>query len=188
MSANVAARGCYTPSDRPSTADHGERASAFAVASFPVPQGWDVKPDAAAVPSARRLIVDIARHWRVPLSEEALADVALCASELLANGMEHTKARCRVTVRWTGLRLRVEVADSSPHPPDPATAEDTVTGGRGLMVVAGLAHSWGWEPSGDGKVVWFECAADQLPGGNERLTARMTGTSSEFASRLGASV
>lgn len=147
MSANVAARGCYTPSDRPSTADHGERASAFAVASFPVPQGWDVKPDAAAVPSARRLIVDIARHWRVPLSEEALADVALCASELLANGMEHTKARCRVTVRWTGLRLRVEVADSSPHPPDPATAEDTVTGGRGLMVVAGvgLGAVRGWK-------------------------------------------
>ncbi|MCC9309419.1 ATP-binding protein [Kitasatospora sp. RB6PN24] len=164
-------------------------------ASFPIPQEWDVGPDVAAVPAARRLVIDIARFWRVPLSDDALSDVELCAGELLANAMEHTKARCRVTVRWTGLRLRVEVADSSPYPPDPAIAEDTVMGGRGLMVVAGLAHSWGWglahswgwEPSEVGKVVWFEYAADQLPGSDDRLTVRMTGTSFEFASRLGAS-
>ncbi|MFJ2575219.1 ATP-binding protein [Kitasatospora aureofaciens] len=138
-------------------------------ASFPVPQEWDVEPDANAVPPARRLILDIARFWRVPLSEAALRDVELCASEVLANAMEHTKARCRVTVRWTGERLRVEVADNSLRAPAVGTPEDMVTSGRGLLLVEGLAHSWGWHPKGAGKVVWFECAADQLATGDRRL-------------------
>ncbi|MCC9308979.1 ATP-binding protein [Kitasatospora sp. RB6PN24] len=143
--------------------------SPLEMASFPVPQEWDVEPDAAAVPPARRLVVDVARFWRVPLSDDALRDVELCTGELLANAMEHTKARCKVTVRWNGLRLRVEIADSSPLAPDPDAAEDTVTGGRGLVLVEGLAQSWGWYPTEVGKVVWFECAADQLATGDARL-------------------
>ncbi|MGF1425225.1 ATP-binding protein [Kitasatospora sp. LaBMicrA B282] len=131
-------------------------------ASFPVPYEWGVEPDVAAVPPARRLIIDIARFWKVPLSDDALRDAELCAGELLANAVEHSKARCYVTVRWTGIRLRVEVSDTSLRLPDPETAADTTTGGRGLLLVAGLAHSWGWAPAGVGKVVWFECAADQV--------------------------
>ncbi|MGA5703361.1 ATP-binding protein [Peterkaempfera bronchialis] len=143
--------------------------SPLETASFPVPYEWAVEPDAAAVRPARRLITDIARFWKVPLSDEALRDVELCASEVLANAIEHTRARCRVTVRWTGERLRVEVADTSLRPPDPDAAQDVVTGGRGLRLVAGLAHSWGWTPSGAGKVVWFEVAADQMVTGDRRL-------------------
>ncbi|MFJ5105010.1 ATP-binding protein [Streptomyces sp. NPDC088554] len=138
-------------------------------ASFPVPQEWDVEPDPLAVPSARRLVVEIARFWRVPLSDDALRDVELCTSELLANAMEHTKARCKVTLRWTGIHLRVEVVDTSLRLPNPDSAQDTVTGGRGLILVAGLSHSWGWHPAGAGKVVWFEIAADQLLTGDARL-------------------
>ncbi|GAA1945083.1 ATP-binding protein [Kitasatospora viridis] len=137
--------------------------------SFPVPHEWDVEPTPSAVPEARRLVVGIARFWRVPLSEDALRDVALCTSELVANAMEHTASRCRVTVRWTGERLRVEVADSSLRPPDREAAQDLLTGGRGLTLVEGLSHSWGWHPRGTGKVVWFECAADQLVTGDARL-------------------
>jgi hypothetical protein len=103
------------------------------------------------------------------MSDEALRDVELCADELLTNAIEHTKAQCRVTVRWTGVRLRIEVADTSLHLPDPETARDTVTGGRGLLLVEGLAHSWGWYPAAVGKVVWFEAAADQSATGDERL-------------------
>ncbi|MFF1793189.1 ATP-binding protein [Kitasatospora sp. NPDC058263] len=124
-------------------------------ASFPVPQEWDVEPDAAAIPSARRLVVDIARFWRVPLSDDALRDVELCTIELLANAMEHMKARCKVTVRWTGIHLRVEVTDTSLRLPNPDSAQDTVTGGRGLILVAGLSHSWGVAPrrGREGRVV-----------------------------------
>ncbi|MCX4747756.1 ATP-binding protein [Kitasatospora sp. NBC_01287] len=153
-------------------------------ASFPVPYEWGVEPDAAAVPPARRLIVDIARFWRVPLSDDALRDVELCAGELLANVVEHAKARCMVTVRWTGLRLRVEVTDTSPHPPDSSATVDTVTGGRGLLLVAGLAHSWGWSPAGAGKVVWFEVAADQLVTGEERLAVLVNTAHAQVTDQL----
>ncbi|MFJ9842035.1 ATP-binding protein [Kitasatospora sp. NPDC101155] len=153
-------------------------------ASFPVPQEWGVDPDAAAVPPARRLILDIARFWRVPLSEAALRDVELCASEVLANAMEHTTARCRVTVRWTGERLRVEVADSSLRAPEPGAPEDMVTSGRGLLLVEGLAHSWGWYPTSAGKVVWFECAADQLATGDRRLAILVHGARNQADGRF----
>ncbi|MDH6137668.1 anti-sigma regulatory factor (Ser/Thr protein kinase) [Kitasatospora sp. MAA4] len=125
------------------------------------------------MPPARRLIIDLARFWRVPLSDDALRDVELCASEVLANAIKYSKARCRVTVRWTGERLRVEVIDTSLRLPDPETAQDTVTGGRGLRLVAGLAHSWGWAPVGAGKVVWFEVAADQVVTG-DRVADRLS--------------
>ncbi|MFD0272737.1 ATP-binding protein [Kitasatospora sp. NPDC127111] len=153
-------------------------------ASFPVPQEWDVEPDATAVALARRLILDIARFWRVPLSEAALRDVELCASEVLANAVEHTKARCRVTVRWTGERLRVEVADSSRREPEPGRPEDMATGGRGLLLVEGVAHSWGWYPKGAGKVVWFEVAADQVVTGTRRLAVLVNAAHARVADRL----
>ncbi|MDH6132847.1 anti-sigma regulatory factor (Ser/Thr protein kinase) [Kitasatospora sp. MAA4] len=153
-------------------------------ASFPVPQEWDVEPTVAAVPAARRLIVSIARFWKVPLSEDALRDVELCAGELLANAMEHTQASCRVTVRWTGERLRVEVADTSIRLPDPDNAQDTATGGRGLCLVSGLSHSWGWTPTGAGKIVWFECAADQLVAGDRHLAVLVHATQSQVMDRF----
>lgn len=133
--------------------------SPLSTARFPVPYEWGVEPDPAAVPAARRLVVKIARSWNVPMSDDALRDVELCAAEVIANATEHTGARCTVTVRWTGERLRVEVADSSLRLPDPEAARDVITGGRGLLLVEGLAHSWGWVPASSGKVVWFECAA-----------------------------
>ena len=138
--------------------------------SLPAPRSWDVEPAPQAVPAARRLIAKTAASWQVPLSDDALRDVELCASELLTNGIEHTQAACRVTVARTGERLRVEVWDSSLRLPDSDDAEDTDTGGRGLLLVRALAHSWGWTPQGAGKAVWFESAADvqlaaRLPGG-----------------------
>ncbi|MER7847493.1 ATP-binding protein [Kitasatospora sp. NPDC096077] len=138
-------------------------------ASLPVPQEWDVEPDPMAVPPSRRLIRRIAEAWQVPMSDAALRDVELCADELLANAIEHTRARCRVSVQWTGERLRVAVTDSSLALPDREAAEDTITGGRGLLLVEALAHSWGWHPTGTGKTVWFECAADQLIAGSRRM-------------------
>jgi anti-sigma regulatory factor (Ser/Thr protein kinase) len=138
-------------------------------ASLPAPQEWDVEPSALAVPAARRLVVETARSWRVPLSDGALHDVELCASELVANATEHTGARCRVRVLWTGERLRVEVVDSSLRPPDRDSARDLVTGGRGLLLVEGLSHAWGWNSLGSGKVVWFEVAADEVATGDRRL-------------------
>lgn len=54
-------------------------------ARFPVPYEWGVEPDPAAVPPARRLVVETARDWSVPFSDDALRDVDLCAGELVAD-------------------------------------------------------------------------------------------------------
>jgi anti-sigma regulatory factor (Ser/Thr protein kinase) len=152
--------------------------------SLPAPYAWDVEPGPEEVPAARRLIVKTAASWQVPLSHDALRDVELCASELLANAIEHTRSWCRVTVAWTGERLRVEVWDSSLRLPEAADAEDTATGGRGLLLVRALAHSWGWIPQGAGKAVWFECAADQaLSGKDGRLAVLVRAACAQLDSR-----
>ncbi|MFJ9442515.1 ATP-binding protein [Kitasatospora sp. NPDC101235] len=99
--------------------------------------------------------MDIVRFWEVPLSMEALQELELCASEVIANAMEHAKARCTVTVRRVGERLRVEVADPNPAF-ERGGLEQESTSGRGLLLVEALAHTWGWHPAEAGKVVWFE--------------------------------
>ncbi|MFF3003065.1 ATP-binding protein [Kitasatospora sp. NPDC057940] len=145
-------------------------------ATIPTLRSWDVEPDPEAVRPARQLIRHGAESWRVPLSDTALRDVELCADELLANAIEHVRKRCRVTVRWTGVRLRVEVTDRSPQPPVRSAADDMATGGRGLLLVEALTHSWGWYPAEEGKVVWFEAAPDQLATGGSRLAVPASAT------------
>ncbi|WP_406196172.1 ATP-binding protein [Kitasatospora sp. NBC_01560] len=124
-------------------------------ARFPVPLEWGEPPGAAAVPAARRLVTAVVRDWAVALSDGAIQDVELCASELIANALVHTGERCTVTVRRRAGRLRVEVADRCPDLPERERDAES-TGGRGLLLVEALADAWGWHPAGVGKVVWFE--------------------------------
>ncbi|MFD4881161.1 ATP-binding protein [Kitasatospora sp. NPDC058402] len=140
-------------------------------AVLPMPKSQKVQPTTAAVRSARLWVMRAARSWPELLSEKSLRDVELCTAELITNAVEHTGKRCRVTVRWTGVRLRVEVADRSPQPPVRSAADDMATGGRGLLLVEALTHSWGWYPAEEGKVVWFEAAPDQVVTGDSRLAA-----------------
>ncbi|MEV6971931.1 ATP-binding protein [Kitasatospora sp. NPDC093806] len=145
-------------------------------ASFPVPQEWGVDADVQAVPAARRLVSEIVRTWRVALSEDALQELELCTSELIANAVEHTGDRCRVAVRWTGGRVRIEVADSSPLLPDADSPGELATRGRGLLLVESLSHDWGWEARGAGKIVWCEFKAgptDELVHGWGTFTGRV---------------
>ncbi|MBC3843608.1 ATP-binding protein [Streptacidiphilus sp. 4-A2] len=144
------------------------------LASRPVPlgpRGFRVEPAAYAVSAARRLITDTVASWELPLSESDLCDVELLSSELITNAVVHTAAACAVCVRWTGERLRVEVTDSEPALPAPASPDLAAQQGRGLLLVAALAASWGAEPDPAGKRVWFEVAPSARLLGDERLTA-----------------
>ncbi|WP_052707077.1 ATP-binding protein [Streptomyces rubellomurinus] len=140
-------------------------------ATIPIPRSWNVDPTTEAVRPTRRLIRQIAESWGLPFSDSSLRDVELCAAELLANAVDHVREPCGVTVRWTGERLRVEVADRSAQPPVKRAPDDMATSGRGLLLVEALAHSWGWHPNGVGKVTWFEVAPDQSVTGDARLAA-----------------
>lgn len=126
----------------------------------PLSNEFQVTADANAVRRARDRIVAVAAGWGVPLAPEARGDLRLCASEVVTNALEHGGGECRVTVRWTGRQLLVEVADRSRRTPLVLCPADDVSSGRGLALVQALADSWGWEPNDRGKVVRFAFAAE----------------------------
>ncbi|HSL59110.1 MAG TPA: response regulator [Acidimicrobiales bacterium] len=78
----------------------------------------------------------------------------LCVSELVTNAVRHASTPFEVAVSSTAAGVRVEVVDGSPHPPVVGTP--TGSGGFGLGIIDTLAHTWGFLPRAEGKVVWCE--------------------------------
>ena len=98
-------------------------------------------------------------------------EVELLVTELVTNAIKHAEAAGRNTItldaRVEDDKLRIAVSDRGegfkPTPRSPLRSEP---GGWGLMLVEGIADSWGVE---DGPTkVWFELAG---AGGGERLAA-----------------
>jgi hypothetical protein len=56
-------------------------------------------------------------------------------------------------------RLRIEVADPGPQFEVDLRRRSSGTGGWGLFLIEAIATSWGVEPEGVGKKVWFELGA-----------------------------
>ncbi|WP_329837628.1 ATP-binding protein [Streptomyces sp. BE133] len=99
----------------------------------------------------------------------------LALAEPAVNAVRHGHVRGR------GFHLRLEVtahsqidrievtdarAERVPPRPDALRLPDGAdSGGRGLLLVAGLAARWDWHPrsEGPGKTLWAECAALTLP-------------------------
>ncbi|MEU4115279.1 ATP-binding protein [Kitasatospora sp. NPDC028055] len=103
-------------------------------------------------------------QWLPAPDAERLAvaeDVLLMVSELVSNACLHAPGGPReLRLRWNGERLRVEVSDASPDPPQlRPLADPGRPGGHGLRVVDRLARDWGCEAEGAGKLVWLEVAA-----------------------------
>lgn len=79
----------------------------------------------------------------------AAADAVLCVDELVANAVQHSRSGLpggMVTVRIAvaaGEWLRVEVEDQGPLAAVPAQRDALDEGGRGLMLVVGLADVFG---------------------------------------------
>jgi anti-sigma regulatory factor (Ser/Thr protein kinase) len=119
------------------------------------------------VPSAAR----VARHWvRRELVERAhpeLTDSAvLGVSELVTNAVLHVRSTIVVRLVDDDDRVRVEVYDDSPRPPEGQqmlVEEDLQlpsTIGRGLQIVDSISHSWGVSYEHVGKCIWFLPAPD----------------------------
>ena len=114
---------------------------------------------------ARSGFVASVRSWVVDRCAEAGVEpdvgevVRLLASEVVTNAVRHTSSRL-VTVRLTVRTREVEVAvgDEDPAPPRPRPPDVGDLGGRGLMLVAAMAKSWGNRPTPRGKIVWFQVA------------------------------
>ncbi|MFF1463747.1 ATP-binding protein [Streptomyces sp. NPDC058330] len=121
---------------------------------------------------ARRLVAHRLDTWGIPYGSRAHDAIVLVVAELTANAVRHGHVpgrdfhlRLRLDAATRPQTVRIEVTDTRAErmPALPAhlrvpDAEDT--GGRGLLLVAGLASRWGWHPraAGPGKTVWAECA------------------------------
>jgi anti-sigma regulatory factor (Ser/Thr protein kinase) len=108
-------------------------------------------PSPSSVRRARMLV----RSARRAMSSHSLEAVELIVSELASNAVVH--AATPFTVRlFVGPTVRVEVADGIAAPPVVRRPRSLEAGGRGLVIVDGLADRWGAYSVANGKVVWAE--------------------------------
>ncbi len=113
---------------------------------------WEVPLDPAAVGELRDLATRQVTSW-------GLTDLAmtteLIVSELVTNAIRYATPPIRLRL-LRDARLTCEVADASSTAPRLRHARSTDEGGRGLFLVARLAHRWGARYTSEGKIIWAE--------------------------------
>jgi anti-sigma regulatory factor (Ser/Thr protein kinase) len=88
------------------------------------------------------------------------ADAKLVISELATNAVVHAGTPFTISLRPNGSTLRISVRDWSLARPIVRNSGLTDLSGRGLHLVAAMAHKWGVEADPDGKTVWAELPLD----------------------------
>jgi anti-sigma regulatory factor (Ser/Thr protein kinase) len=113
---------------------------------------WDVPVDPAAVGGVRARAIRQVEAWGVG---ELAMTTELIVSELVTNAIRHAAPPIRLRM-LRDSRLTCEVSDASSTAPRLRHARSTDEGGRGLFLVAQLAHRWGARYTADGKIIWAE--------------------------------
>jgi anti-sigma regulatory factor (Ser/Thr protein kinase) len=114
----------------------------------------DLEPLPNAARVARSFLADNAEG----LDPEDAHAAAVCASELVTNGVLHARTPIVFGVTRGADFLLVTVADQGTGRPEPPPPDHTRPSGRGLVLVAALADDWGIDESDEGKTVWFTVA------------------------------
>ncbi|MEU4114845.1 SpoIIE family protein phosphatase [Kitasatospora sp. NPDC028055] len=113
---------------------------------------WDLPADPAAVAGLRAAVARQLADWGL---EELSFSTELIISELATNAIRYGGPPIQVR-RLRSLALICEVTDGSSTSPRLRRAASTDEGGRGLFLVAQLAHRWGTRYVREGKVIWAE--------------------------------
>jgi len=109
----------------------------------------------AATGDARHVI---RRRLGELLSEDALDDVLLVVTELIANAVVHGRGDITLEIAFDGLGVAGVVADEGPgFAPTPRRPGARSDGGYGLELVAQLTDRWGLDDASSR--VWFEIVA-----------------------------
>ncbi|MFD7697672.1 SpoIIE family protein phosphatase [Streptomyces sp. NPDC059805] len=113
---------------------------------------WDVPVDPAAVAEARARATRQMAAWHL---DDLAMTTELIVSELVTNAIRYAEPPVRLRL-LRDSRLTCEVADASSTAPRLRHARSTDEGGRGLFLVAQLAHRWGARYTPGGKIIWAE--------------------------------
>jgi anti-sigma regulatory factor (Ser/Thr protein kinase) len=141
-----------------------------------------------SVTIARHFVRDALLEWGLP---QLADDAQLGVSELVANAVRHARTPVELTIQLDG-GVRLAVRDRHPELRRPSfgvQVDAFAENGRGLQLVAGIAHDWGISARGDGKVIWFELSAPDASAPDAHLYAldgyRASGSEPGAASRGG---
>jgi anti-sigma regulatory factor (Ser/Thr protein kinase) len=110
---------------------------------------------APSVGIAREYVNLLCDAWSIPGTDNA----ELCVSELTSNTTKHAHiagSTMRIVGTTRGDRLRIEVHDHSPIPPELQETPLESESGNGLFLVDAVAADWGYFLTEHGKAVWFE--------------------------------
>ncbi|MFJ7155355.1 SpoIIE family protein phosphatase [Streptomyces sp. NPDC101118] len=109
------------------------------------------------IAGARRQIRELLHDWA---DAEQVDSAVLMVSEMLTNVLMHTDGDAMLLAEASGelgaRRLRVEVADGSDELPHKRQPGEMASSGRGVLLTEMLADTWGVDPRGEGKSIWFE--------------------------------
>lgn len=109
-----------------------------------------------AVSAARSYVADVLVAWEIP--GDLIDTARLLTSELATNAVAHgatAGGTFTLEVRSFGCCLGIEVHDTSPNAPALRSVADDTEHGRGLLLVAEIADSWGYYFESGCKHVWF---------------------------------
>ncbi|MGW6290533.1 SpoIIE family protein phosphatase [Streptomyces sp. NPDC055107] len=113
---------------------------------------WDVPVDPAAVGETRAKVSRQLEAWGLA---ELSMTTELIVSELVTNAIRYGAGPVRLRLLFQSA-LTCEVSDASNTSPRLRHARTTDEGGRGLFLVAQLAHRWGTRYTPHGKIIWAE--------------------------------
>jgi hypothetical protein len=100
----------------------------------------------------RRFVHAACADWGVG---DVTYDAALVATELVTNVVQHARTACRLILTLDSRGLTVGVRDGRPGTiPRLRPVNLHGRGGRGLLMIAGLARSWGITEHEYGKTIW----------------------------------
>jgi serine phosphatase RsbU (regulator of sigma subunit)/anti-sigma regulatory factor (Ser/Thr protein kinase) len=109
------------------------------------------------VAEARQQLRQLLHDWSSP---DQIDSAVLLLSEMLTNVLVHTDADALLTAEVSGdvgeRRMRIEVTDAGDDLPHRRRPGELASSGRGLVLIEILADTWGVDPRGKGKSIWFE--------------------------------
>ncbi|WP_251092162.1 SpoIIE family protein phosphatase [Streptomyces sp. Caat 7-52] len=123
---------------------------------------WCLPADPKAVTLARSAVVNCLRARQL---ESLEFEVELTVSELVTNAIRYGSGPdLKLRLIWKDAGVICEVSDAANTSPRLRHARTTDEGGRGLFLVAQLAHRWGTRFRREGKTVWAELDVSDAPG------------------------